>query len=91
MEDSTEDFTFTEQLLVDCFCIVYSLVIWNVFAHSGDIVSSWFERRAKKSELARIHHIIRKKGWTAKFMTLGELAEDLKSYGDTWSELAESE
>ncbi|KAL4625165.1 hypothetical protein ACB092_05G004900 [Castanea dentata] len=69
MEDSTEDFTFTEQLLVDCFCIVYSLVIWNVFAHSGDIVSSW---------LARIHHIISKKGWTAKFMTLGELAEDLK-------------
>ncbi|KAL4625185.1 hypothetical protein ACB092_05G006500 [Castanea dentata] len=82
MEDSTEDFTFTEQLLVDCFCIVYSLVIWNAFAHSGDIVSSW---------LARIHHIIREKGWTARFMTLGELAEDLKSYGDKWSELAESE
>nr|XP_023926817.1 uncharacterized protein LOC112038250 [Quercus suber]POE92613.1 hypothetical protein CFP56_62608 [Quercus suber] len=42
-------------------------------------------------ELARIEHIIRTRGESARSMTIGEIAEELKDFGFIWQILAAAE
>ncbi|KAK4583939.1 hypothetical protein RGQ29_021885 [Quercus rubra] len=69
-----------------------NLSYWRAAVRGLDIDPNRnFVHSQRADELARIEHIIRMRGESARSMTIGEIAEELKDFGYLWQILATAE
>ncbi|KAK9990154.1 hypothetical protein SO802_025139 [Lithocarpus litseifolius] len=69
-----------------------NLSYWTAAVRELDIDPNRnFVHWQQAEELARIEHIIRTRGESARSMTIGEIAEELKDFGYIWQILATAE